>query len=211
MSRLRSNLENPEFFEKPPSWLGSAPLALEARRHATALLSQGREARDLLVLRLAESNAIEALNELLALFTPARWAYRPIILRDDVIDGKTVWKLAVKDTELDVFQRLNTAEINLLALVLFLLLARRVDNPLRLLILDDPLHNFDELSVSTFARGFQKLVQRLGADWQFLILLHGESDFNCIRSLVPSAVYKIPWLSPAESENKELPIKFKWI
>jgi hypothetical protein len=45
--------------------------------------------------------------------------------------------------------RLNTAELNVFTLALFLLCAVRLPNPLRLLILDDPLQNMDELTVAT--------------------------------------------------------------
>jgi ABC-type molybdenum transport system ATPase subunit/photorepair protein PhrA len=109
-------------------------------------------------------------------------------------------------TELDTFHRLNTGELNLLALVLFLLFARRVNNPLRLLVLDDPLQNFDELTVSAVACGLQKMVFKFSSeveDWQFLILLHSEADLNRISSLVPGTVYLPPWLSPADRERED--------
>jgi hypothetical protein len=98
--------------------------------------------------------------------------------------------------------RLNTAELNTFALTLFLLCARRIDNPLRSIVLDDPLQNMDELTVTTVARGLARLMrvwQKLdgnGPVWRLVILLHSEEDVESFRAEAQCATYLLPWLSP---------------
>jgi len=105
--------------------------------------------------------------------------------------------------------RLNTAELNTFALAFFLLSARRVvSNPLRLLVLDDPLQNMDESTVTAVARGLAKLLRlwkildraENSMPWQVMLLLHSEEDVERIRQEAPCAVYSLPWLSPAERQ-----------
>lgn len=141
----------------------------------------------------------EALSELVALFTPARWAYGDLRLvrrRND--QGRQELALHHGDLK-DGDLRLNTAELNLFTVALFLLCAPRLDNPLRLLVLDDPLQNMDELTVTVLARGLSKLVERLPG-WQLLLLFHGEDDLERFRRELPAAVYRLPWLSVARAE-----------
>lgn len=214
ISEFRSRFNELTFFASPPSWLGSDPRIEEARKRAKALLDLSKSAEALLVRRIGQSGVKYALNEMLALFTPARWAYRRLDFKEEEKETGPGWKLMIQEpdgTELEAFHRLNTGELNLLALVLFLLFTRRVDNPLRLLVLDDPLQNLDELTVTAVACGLQKLVFKFNSeveDWRFLILLHSEADLNRISSLIPGTVYLLPWLSPAEREGED-PLEIK--
>jgi hypothetical protein len=139
ISEFKSRINDPKFFATPPSWLGPDSRIKEAAARAQALLDLGKGAEALPVRHISQSGVEYALNELLALFTPARRAYRKIELKEEEKENGSGWKLMIQEpdgTELDAFHRLNTGELNLLALVLFLLFARRVNNPLRLLVLE---------------------------------------------------------------------------
>ena len=149
--------------------------------------------------RLARSNPQEqdalaaAFNELLALMTPARWAYRDIRLRAELPDGSPSLGLqTVEGAPADLL--FNTAELNASALVLFLLLAPRLPNDLRLLILDDPLQNMDELTVITLGRALAKLRAFYPKYWTVLAFFHGEENIQRIRDEAPCHVYHLPWL-----------------
>ncbi|CAO3379040.1 hypothetical protein [Azospirillum argentinense] len=145
---------------------------------------------------------LDALHELMMLLTPARWAYPPIGVRLDSQEGKPALRISfgeVRHGEL----RLNAAELSLLTIALFLLCAPKVDNPLRLLVLDDPLQNMDEMTVTVLARGLAKLSMLLGADWMLLLLFHGEDDFERVRQEVPGAAYRLPWLMPVGNAQDE--------
>ncbi len=183
-------------------WQGVA----ERRRNLLEALGSHRRARQAgaklsrTFLQRIDPLLAEAINELMALFSPARWIYEDIelvlhttprgtehlVLRT-VPDGRDT-----ASARADL--RFNTAELNLFAVTLFLLCAVRVDNRLRLLVLDDPLENMDELSVTMLARGLAKLARCLPADWKILILFHGEDDLARFRNEVPAAVYFLPWL-----------------
>lgn len=155
-------------------------------------------------------NLIAALNELMALFTPARWAYRDLALAFETGAGGRDTELKIKD-EGGAFAelRLNTAELNLFVLSLFLLRAPLVDNRLQILILDDPLQNMDELTTATVARGLSKLANVLPNGHKVLILLHGEDDLERFRREIPASVYRIPWLSPDNRAAKSDGILFE--
>lgn len=149
---------------------------------------------------------IDALNELMALFTPARWAYEEIglPLRTEK-DGKHSLDFTSGTGGADAELRLNTAELNLFTTALFLLFAPLQQNPLHLLILDDPLQNMDELTVSSVAKGLAKIVrlwQHLGTEpWQLIFLFHGEEDLERFRREVPAALYHLPWLTPGSQDE----------
>src|SRR5205085_6804941 len=93
---------------------------------------------------------IKALNELRALFKPAPWAYQDISLRAYHRGaGAAAEQLAIRTADNSRAElRLNTAEMNSFTIALFLLCAPTLDNPLRLLLLDDPLQNMDEITVA---------------------------------------------------------------
>lgn len=169
----------------------------------------GAEVQDSFVMRLAANDEralglIDALNELMALFTPARWAYEDITLRYQVTGP--ISRLRFETGELRggddphararADLRLNTAQLNAFTLALFLLCAPRVENPLGLLVLDDPLQNMDELTVTTLARGLAKLLCVLPTRWSLMMLFHGEGDLARFHDEVECAVYFLPWLSP---------------
>ncbi|PRP94056.1 hypothetical protein ENSA5_41680 [Enhygromyxa salina] len=169
----------------------------------------GTEVQDSFVMRLAADDRralslVDALNELMALFTPARWAYEDIILRYQ--EAGDVSRLQFETGELRggadprararADLRLNTAQLNAFTLALFLLCAPRVDNPIGLLVLDDPLQNMDELTVTTLARGLAKLMRVLPRRWSLMMLFHGEGDLARFHDEVECAVYFLPWLSP---------------
>jgi hypothetical protein len=148
---------------------------------------------------LEDRTLAEALNELLALFTPARWAYTDIDFSFKAASGAKS-EIGFETGGYPIDLRLNTAELNLFTVALFLLCAPRRQNKLGLLVLDDPLQNMDELTVTTFARGLARLI-RLPSwpkGWQLLILLHGEDDLERLRQELPAAVYRLHWQSPLE-------------
>ncbi len=147
---------------------------------------------------------VAAFNELLALMTSARWQYRDIDLipmnrpKETPDDGSAPGSIEYKTREGARADLLfNTAELNSSALALFLLLAPRLPNPLRLLILDDPLQNMDELTVITVARAIGKLLRKDGvypAGWSVLAFFHGEENVERLREETHSVVYQLPWL-----------------
>jgi len=145
---------------------------------------------------------LAAFNELLALMTPARWAYRDIEITPEMAGGDPALGLATAGgARADLL--FNTAELNAFAVVLFLLLAPRIANPLRLLILDDPLQNMDELTVVTLARAIAKLRPPVyPSGWQILALFHGERNVEVIREETPCVVYHLPWLPAAAGHVK---------
>ncbi|MBF0096241.1 MAG: AAA family ATPase [Magnetococcales bacterium] len=161
----------------------------------------------------------QALNELLSLFTPARWAYDPLQLKlvkkssDDANRGPVVELTSTnpqtKATH-NAEYRLNTAELNQYAVALFLLLAPRMDNPLRLMVLDDPIQNMDEWSTVSLARGIGNISRILPSGWNMLLMFHGEDDMHRFTNEVPSGQYRLPWLRPTQDgpEDNEAKITF---
>jgi hypothetical protein len=195
--------------------------ALHALAKAAVSLdgSEKEVVRELETLLEQDGALVSALNEVMALLTPARWAYQP--LRASSRFGQTD-ELELSDSDkVAISQRLNTAELNAIALAFFLLCARRVrDNSLQLLVLDDPLQNMDELTVTTVARALSK-VTRLWRHvdssanrlpWRLWILLHGEDDAERFRDELPCTFTRLPWAVPLV-EDRELeepdPIPFE--
>jgi hypothetical protein len=145
-----------------------------------------------------DSGLNDAINELMALFTPARWAYQDLVISHRMEgDNRHLLNVTTDGDGARMDFRFNTAELNLFTIALFLLCAVRCDNPLRLLVLDDPLQNMDELTVTTLARGLSKIVRLLPQEWQLLLLFHGGDDVESFRRELPAAFYTLPWLSPA--------------
>ena len=68
--------------------------------------------------------------------------------------------------------------------------------------MDDPLQNMDELTSTALARGLAKVI-RLWADVgrteEVLLLFHGEGDLERFGVELPSARYRLPWLTPSPS------------
>jgi energy-coupling factor transporter ATP-binding protein EcfA2 len=150
------------------------------------------------------SGLLEALNELMALFTPTRWAYEDVVLEYRVgPEGKE--ELGFQTHEKDADLRLNTAQLNLFTVALFFLCAVQLENPLGLLILDDPLQNMDELTVTALARGLAKLSRLWPEPWQLLLFFHGQEDRDRFHQEVPLAVYELPWLSPNDGPAVQAP------
>jgi hypothetical protein len=97
---------------------------------------------------------------------------------------------------------LNTAEKNAVALAMHLLCAPKALNPFRITFLDDPFQNMDELTVTITARALARLLRLMGSmdayrGWELVLLLHGADDCERVVQEVPSALYRIPWGSPA--------------
>jgi AAA domain-containing protein len=149
---------------------------------------------------------IAAFNELLALISPARWAYRDIEISPEVNNGDPSLGLEIGEGA-PAALLFNTAELNASALVLFLLLAPQLPNDLRLLILDDPLQNMDELTVVTLGRALAKLRIVYPQDWMILAFFHGEENIQRIRHEAPCHVYHLPWLQSSESGEGDKPIE----
>ena len=174
-----------------------------ARAHA---LADSTVAQELAKLLSDGGTFSRAFNELLALFTPARWAYEGLQTHASFDEAGGHQMSIETDDKVAAHLRLNTAELNTLALSVFLLCARGAPNPLRLLVLDDPLQNMDELTVTTLARGLARLLRlwsvaenapvEKAAPWRVLLLLHGEEDVERFRREVPCTVCFLPWLAP---------------
>ena len=159
----------------------------------------------------SNSNLGMALNELMSLFTPARWAYQDVGV-EAKLQGEEPG-VAFTSRERPISQVLNTAELNTLGLSLFLLCAPRIPTPINLLVLDDPLQNMDELTVTTVARGIDRLLllwQSDGdrepllaplSDLKVLLLLHGEDDVDRFRTETPCYIYTLPWLIPESNSS----------
>lgn len=169
----------------------------------------GTEVQESFVVRLSAKDQralslVDALNELLALFTPARWAYEDLALRYAQTGEVSALRLETgelrggddPEARARADLRLNTAQLNAFTLALFLLCAPRVNNPIGLLVLDDPLQNMDELTVTTLARGLAKLLRVLPRHWSLMMLFHGEGDLARFHDEVECGVYFLPWLSP---------------
>lgn len=156
-----------------------------------------------------------AVQETVALLTPARWAYPPIRPRFEPGSEAIELHFEASSPQANAPPRRrgahgatpihliwNTAELNTFTLALFLLCAVRVRNAFDLLVLDDPLQNMDELTVTSLARGVSRVVRiwdlhKLSTS--ILLLLHGESAASILRREIPSAAYELPWLTePAD-------------
>lgn len=169
-----------------------------------------------------EGPLADGLNELVSLLTPARWAYRDVITESGF--GRRTNQLnfvvpnhprnASKSTAanpengIPMWLLLNTAELNTFVMSLFLLCGPKLDNPLRLLILDDPFQNMDELTITTVARGIGRLLRLWHHEggglelWNLLILVHGEGTMNRIREEISCSASYLPWLQPRELDGQ---------
>ena len=193
----------------------------ELRTAAAGVVAAGGELLAEFQRRIgSEGDLGPALNELMALFTPARWAYEDLVsdARLDTGSGRVEFNVgggrpnagAGPQPGVPAQLRWNTAELNACAIGLFLLCARNDRNPFGLILLDDPLQNMDELSVVAVARGMGRLMRLWkeldgGADgWRLALFLHSEEHVERVRREAPCAFYPLPWLSPSASlEDKQ--------
>ena len=179
-----------------------------AKTHAAMVASQERVERtffsEIAAAAVNGNRLNEALNELLALFKPAPWAYADVSLQADHrgrgSQREKLGLLTAGDSKADL--RLNTAELNSFTLALFLLCAPTLENPVRTLVLDDPMQNMDEMTVSAIARGLAKLLLIFPGGWQIVALFHGEDDLRRVRDEVACAVYRLPWLTPTPQTSE---------
>jgi len=200
-------IEPPEFSAK-----GIYECVTTAQQALADLAKRRNEVRESFFSRLAAGDAeskllADALHELLALFKPAPWAYQEILFRARVrasAGGSETETLGLVSDNLPAELRLNTAEMNSFTLALFLLCAPSLPNPLRLLVLDDPLQNMDEMTVSSLARGLGRLVRIYPAGWRIVALFHAEEDLHRVRAEVPCAVYRLPWVNPTGAKEKPI-------
>ncbi|MEO5375787.1 MAG: AAA family ATPase [Alphaproteobacteria bacterium] len=145
----------------------------------------------------SEPGLRDALNELMVVFTPARWAYGDVeLVRHRKPNGEE--RLALRHGGIDDAQFfLNTAELNVFTVALFLICAPRQNNPLWTLLFDDPLQNMDEQTVSVLARGLGKVVTLLPGPWRLIMLFHGKEDLDRFHHELPADVFRLPWLRPS--------------
>jgi hypothetical protein len=174
--------------------------ALTVVEHDSATATQ-------LAAELVRDGLDAAIDELVALFTPARWAYPPLETEFKETDAGDQLQLRTI-AEHDAAAILNTAELNTVALALYLLCAPRVANPYQVVFLDDPLQNMDELTVTTVGRGLARLMRawrgknRLKG-WDVVLLLHGAEDCARIAREAPASLYAFPWLTPSHVHGDE--------
>lgn len=154
------------------------------------------QVEEILMKRLTEARLNESLDELIWLFTPARWAYEGLSVKPDLQDGRVSVEMLTAKTHRQAETRLNTAELNVIVLSLYMLCGPTIPNPLGTIILDDPLQNMDGLTSATLARGMAKIAALLPAGWQLMLMFHAEDDVEIFRREVPSSVYHLPWLGP---------------
>src|SRR6185369_3247912 len=128
---------------------------------AQALANAFQKVEETLLNKLTERKLNAALDEVITLLTPARWAYEGLVIRPYARDGKISVELVTSKTESQAEIRLNTAELNVIVVALYLLCAPTLDNPLGTVIFDDPLQNMDELTVATLSRGISRIAALL--------------------------------------------------
>jgi hypothetical protein len=145
-----------------------------------------------------------AINELVAVFTPARWAYPDIAIELGSDGDRSTVQLSSHGAEIG--QRLNAAELTAISIALLLLLGVGLDAPLRTLVFDDPLQSMDELTVTAVARGVFRVMRLMPEPWQLLLFLHGEDDVERFRRELGCSVYELEWLSPSPSGARHEPI-----
>jgi hypothetical protein len=163
--------------------------------------------KDLFLTELQNERLNAALNELIALFTPARWAYEDVTVTRGFAGGKDTLELELSSTNGGAADlMLNMAELNVFTLALHLLSAIRIENSLGILLFDDPLQNMDELTVTAVARGLAKIARVFPPGWQMVFLFHSEDDLERFRQEIPSAVYLLPWLAPSAGVEDDVPI-----
>gem|GEM_PF-5593648 len=143
------------------------------------------------------------LNELLACFTPARWAYSDVAFTVKTLEKDGEDAVAFECMEnIQMFLQLNTAELNLFTMVMYLLCGpRRMDNYHRIIVLDDPFQNMDEMTVSAVARALARVLaiwKEQGFDqWRLAIFLHSADDVLRIQEENRCVVHRLPWLDAA--------------
>jgi energy-coupling factor transporter ATP-binding protein EcfA2 len=206
--------------KEPAPWPGKSPSsdydkAADAHR---AMLAAGKKLSEQFIQKLRpkpgrsgeyDGSLIAAVNELMAFFTPARWGYGDIDLPEPKPKDGNVGlniELGAHEHPVRAELHLNTAELNLFTVALFVLCAGRVVKPLNLLMFDDPLQNMDELTSTALARGLTKIVRlwdSLGRTEELLVLFHGQDDLERFRSEIAAATYQLPWLSPTPTEDTE--------
>jgi hypothetical protein len=178
-----------------------------ARKAGKDVTLAAQRVKDIFLNELRNDRFNAALNELMSLFTPARWAYDDIEVTRGVTAGKDSLELKISGSTGSTADLLwNTAELNVFTLAMYLLAAVRTENPLGILLFDDPLQNMDELTVTTVARGLAKVVTVFPAAWQLVFLFHGEDDLERFRQEIPAAVYLLPWLAPAAALSDEVSV-----
>lgn len=178
--------------------------------HATWCAAEKKLQKDFLQLLAVVS---QALNELRAVFTPARWAYDNIVIKHGGQASEHI-QLETSVDGADVTKEFNTAQLNTTTLAMFLLLApsKEVGNPFRLLILDDPFMGMDELTVATVARGVGRLVRiwkhvesQQPQDkrrkshpnpFRILLFMHGDETLRQLRHEISGTVHRFPFLIP---------------
>ena len=141
----------------------------------------------------------DALSELMALFTPGPWFYQDLRLALSHEGGQRLGYVLDSGgggSGARANLRFNAAELNNLTLALFLLCSLSAAKPFKVIVLDDPFQNMDDLTVSTVAKGLAKLRRACPVDHQVLIFLHAEGAVDHVRHHVPSTVYRLPWVSP---------------
>lgn len=142
------------------------------------------------------------LRELIAASTPARWAYPNIDGEIEAQQANHTMNIrfgSKQEGELN----LNTAELNVFVVMLFLLCApRRTDNPWGLLVFDDPLQNMDELTVTALARSVARVARLLDPSWLVLMLFHGADDFARMATEIPAATLRLPWIRSVGADKK---------
>lgn len=146
-----------------------------------------------------------ALMELVELLTPASWAYQRLEVRMNLPEeDPNAASFGLQSRGMELADVLNTAELNTVALAMHLLCAPLAVNQYKVLFLDDPLQNMDELTVTTVARALAKLFRLMGqtghGDVDFVLLLHAADDCERMIQEVPAAFYRIPWSSPTGTE-----------
>ena len=185
----------PPIYRSPVVRLNGFRAALDAaRKEVDAAL----KVEQTLMERLEEEKLNKALDEVVALFTPARWAYEGLLVKAKRRDGRvTVEFVTTTGSQADM--RLNTAELNVVVLALYLLCGPTMNNPLSTIILDDPLQNMDELTAATVARGIAKVAALFPDGWQLMMMFHGEEHVETFRREVRASVYSLPWLGPVDA------------
>ncbi len=185
--------------------LTSSFLAMLGGRESTESSADSANAEPELTARLSATGAYTALNEMKAVFTPASWAYEDVIVRVHDPDsgtsptsGEVEWR--TRDGA-SANLRLNTAQLNTITLAMFLLCAPRIDNnPLRLLILDDPFQGMDELTIACIAKGLRRLIRiwqlAMEEPFDLLVFLHGDESFERMRHEIPATVHQLPFQVP---------------
>lgn len=189
----------------PQAWvsqlIGHAEDLVEAVRELDRINQQDADR-----LRAMAPSLGPALMELVELLTPASWAYQRLDVEMDLKqDDPAAANFGLKARGMELADVLNTAELNTAALAMHLLCAPQADKPDKVMFLDDPLQNMDELTVTTVARALAKYLRLLGqtghGDLDFVLLLHAADDCERMIQEAPAAFYRIPWSSPTGTET----------